>query len=594
MITTKLYTPSCSLSPPINATDRFKTTRLLQAAVEFFHNRHDLLNETKARYYAGWAEAQATNYQKALLEALHAIDLAKEAQDTFWMARTHDLASEIYMKNYDTHNAASEAEKAAFYFKKAGATSFHRYSLFMKMAALSYPRNIDGTQVKNGDSLLDSLLFVYKSDSDSLMIAECLNKKIRKYVTCKDFARCEAAIDSLSQYTQSIHIHNAVLPYLITTGLKRGKNVDKLMKEFNSLKRTSVYDTLSYLQYKKDWFTLQGNLDKVNAVADSMIFFYTKVLSEKTNNSLESVKSDYHAMISVNKEQENKELKSHNHHLWIFLLFSLLIVGILFDLTTSYFLHKRREFMDQLMTIKNEKDSLNSSIIKKEKLFEEIRNEKEALLKKAQKENERLKSNISLKNEVISKKNEVISKKNERLIDYESKVKLADAEKDLLQGKIKRIKASETKYLQGLSPKSSLLGNRLDTIFSLVTNFFDEDKPETAKNILYDNVTKEVKKIRSKKFLMDFVEEVDTAHEKILSRLKQQLPSTKDEDQPWLALIAVGVTPLTICFILQMNSSTLYSKRRRLRSQIKESSCVDKNEFLAIFGDIKDNSPIQS
>lgn len=250
--------------------------------------------------------------------------------------------------------------------------------------------------------------------------------------------------------------------------------------------------------------------------------------------------------------------------------------------------------MDQLMTIKNEKDSLNSSIIKKEKLFEEIRNEKEALLKKAQKENERLKSNISLKNEVISKKNEVISKKNERLIDYESKVKLADAEKDLLQGKIKRIKASETKYLQGLSPKSSLLGNRLDTIFSLVTNFFDEDKPETAKNILYDNVTKEVKKIRSKKFLMDFVEEVDTAHEKILSRLKQQLPSTKDEDQPWLALIAVGVTPLTICFILQMNSSTLYSKRRRLRSQIKESSCVDKNEFLAIFGDIKDNSPIQS
>ena len=111
----------------------------LNKATEYFHKKKDLLNETKARYYAGLAERHVGNYQQAIWETLNAIDRAHEAADTFWMGRTHDLAYEIYMATYDCHNAAIEADKAAIYFKRAGAIPFHRDALLEKAQALNLP-----------------------------------------------------------------------------------------------------------------------------------------------------------------------------------------------------------------------------------------------------------------------------------------------------------------------------------------------------------------------------------------------------------------------------------------------------------------------
>ena len=142
----------------------------LNKASEYFHITKDPLNEAKARYYAGLAERHVKNYQQAIWEALHAIDRAHEAADTFWMGRAHDLAYEVYINTYDCINAAIEADKAAVYFKCAGATPFHRYALLEKAHALNYPVKEDGTTVGRGTYLLDSLKNVAIMDRDSGLV----------------------------------------------------------------------------------------------------------------------------------------------------------------------------------------------------------------------------------------------------------------------------------------------------------------------------------------------------------------------------------------------------------------------------------------
>ena len=82
-------------------------------ANEVFHQRKDIRNEMKSRYYAGLAYRHIGEYRDALWEALNAIDLSHEAADTFWMGKAHELAYDMYSETYDYHNADIEADKDA-------------------------------------------------------------------------------------------------------------------------------------------------------------------------------------------------------------------------------------------------------------------------------------------------------------------------------------------------------------------------------------------------------------------------------------------------------------------------------------------------
>ncbi|MDE6083880.1 MAG: hypothetical protein K2G11_05285, partial [Muribaculaceae bacterium] len=298
----------------------------LSMAVECFHRKKDILNEAKARYYSGVISRRAGNYQDAMWEVMNAIDLTEQARDTFWMARVHDLAYEIFISTNDTYSASLEADKAAVFFKRAGETRFHRYALFEKMSALEYPVNRDGIPVDDGDTLLDSLLNVFRGDSDSIMLAECLYYKARKFNAEKDYENCRRVMDTISKYSASVELHKRLLPFRITAGLDKGDNVDNLIEEYNSRDRVDRNDSLSFLHYKKDWNVMWGNWQVANQIADSMIYLYSKVLGDKSYKSVDVIRSDYETLIKEKRKREYKELR--NRHIRIVIALALIIMAV--------------------------------------------------------------------------------------------------------------------------------------------------------------------------------------------------------------------------------------------------------------------------
>lgn len=598
----------------------------LSTAIEVFHRKGDSYNEIRARYYLGRSKLYVGDFQGAMWDAMNAIDLAHETGDTLWMGRTHDLAYEIHMGTYDARNAAIEADKAAVYFKKAGKENFHRYALYEKLTALTYPKNEKGIPVDDGDALLDSLLNVFKESNDSVMFAECLYYKVRKQFDSKDYDNCIMSVDTLTAYSDSRELYEWLLPYRITIKLNKGENVDSLMRDYNSIELLDKSDSMSFFSNSRNWMAMRGDWKGANQFADSLLQHYRKVLGDKSFKSVDVVKSDYKDEIAAAKQKDYDDMKSNYGR-----FFLCLGIVIIVSLVIAFYYKKKREIlMSQLCDITSEKDVLTNYIFKnsvehaeiirtQNSQLDEVRQENEDLkssvcqmeeikqenedlrnslrqMEEVKRENEDLKSRVSLMNNIreenedlkasVYKQLQVIFDNNECIKIYKAKMERIEAENIALKEKIERFNAEKKDPDKTHYINRSLLGNRLDTISNLVAKFYSENQEESgiSKKAIYHNAKKEVKEIKSKKFLLGVVNEVEEKNGNILSRLKKQLPIVKESDLTWFAMLVAGVSPRAICFILEMKSQTLYSKRRRLREIIENSDCVDKEEFLIYLG----------
>ncbi len=158
-----------------------------------------------------------------------------------------------------------------------------------------------------------------------------------------------------------------------------------------------------------------------------------------------------------------------------------------------------------------------------------------------------------------------------------------------LQKKLTAENETLKEQLYDLSLKrASLLGNRIDTICSMAMEYYGCTDNQAYKNDIYNRTLKELKQLKSEKFLKDFEQKVNAVHNSILDRLQQQLPEVTKGNLRWIAMLIGGLHPRTISFLLDMKIQTLYSKRLRVRSYIEKSNAPDKEEFLLFFPKPKD------
>ena len=180
--------------------------------------------------------------------------------------------------------------------------------------------------------------------------------------------------------------------------------------------------------------------------------------------------------------------------------------------------------------------------------------------------------NKSLRHQVAHMESLIIE--NQRL-----KEKLDDLEQRW-QEKVEEIKHQHA--LRWFYKPSAVLGKRLESLTKLVIKFYDENDNEISKNKVYKEALKEVEKLKSSEFLNNLKNEINTNNNDILISFRKQQPSVSDDDLNWIALMMAGLTPRSIAFILDMNISTLYSKRNRLREVINNSDWSDKEQFLSM------------
>lgn len=570
----------------------------LNKASEYFHITKDPLNEAKARYYAGLAERHVNNYQQAIREALHAIDRAHEAADTFWMGRAHDLAYEVYISTYDCRNAAIEADKAAVYFKQVKATPFHRYALLKKAHALNYPVKEDGTTVGRGTYLLDSLKNVAIIDRDSGLVASCLNYLAHHSFQAKDYELAIARIDSIHKFSEHPFFTYTLLPHIISMQIEQGQSPTQYLKEYQE-HLTTCNDTMVYLNSMIEYEVATNNWRTAYHLLDSLHGYYDRIMSNKILKSVDEVKERYDKEIIEKKQSENAHLKA-TRTIWVGITSAgLIILLIILIVIRNRSKHKEESVMGQLFEIATENENLKAYV----KLHDSVVAENEVHKEKLR-ENIRIQNDIRTENKVLQEKLlENINKQNSILSqneDLKSKIENYDkilAEnlqlKEQLQSqasdfeqKLKDKDECKTTDLIRLSQKqSSLLGNKIDTLCNLAMEYYsaDNDCNKAFKNEIYHKVSAELRELKSEKFLKNLERRINETHNNILTRFQAQLPKIAKDNMRWIALVIGGIQPRTISFLLDMNIRTLYSKRARVRSYIEKSDAPNKREFLLFF-----------
>ena len=227
--------------------------------------------------------------------------------------------------------------------------------------------------------------------------------------------------------------------------------------------------------------------------------------------------------------------------------------------------------MSQIEQMNKENENLKSQMSQIEQMRNDTRTIKEEMSKMTKlacSENESLKLRIAQMNNIIEEKNSIIE----------------NLEKELQKKSDLHLEQSKSVISWRGIQFSPILGNRLETISDLVMDYYDNENTDLSKNNVYNKAIKEVKVIKSTQFQKDFRAETDRLNDYILTRLKKQIPSIKDDDLTWFAMLAVGLTPRAICFFLNMKASTLYSKRERMRTLIQNRKIQDKEEFMDILG----------
>ena len=502
----------------------------LIAAAECFHREKDILNEAKARYYAGWTLCQASDYQGAIWQALHAIDLTHEAADTFWMGRAHDLACEIYLASYDSHNAAIEADKAALYFKKAGAEAFYNYALLSNVNALLTPE----FRAENGVTaritiLLDSLIQAAVTNRDSVFAADCMMQKA--FLCCRlgKFTSSEEILDSMLRYNDEPSMVRNSMNMRVSIAASKGKSV-KPYDDFTDYVPANRKDSINKLSVEMKYAVAQKDWRSAYLLSDSLSQFSAKILGERTYNSTEEIKVRYNQALLATQQKEN----IHTRHVSIYtaVFFSVLLI---LAVSSNYLIRRRN---------KRQKDRTMEEVL--------------ALAS----DNEHMAGEIRVMRQRINE----IYKENDDSLKREKK-----------------------KTIDILERRNETLGNWIDAICNLAMEYYGESSTTASKNALYNKAISEIKKIKSDKTIRELEQNIEKIHHDVLSRMWECFPKIMKENYRWIAMMICGLKPKTICFLLDMKLQTFYVKRSRVRSYIEKSDIPDKDTFLRYFPDKKQN-----
>lgn len=109
---------------------------------------------------------------------------------------------------------------------------------------------------------------------------------------------------------------------------------------------------------------------------------------------------------------------------------------------------------------------------------------------------------------------------------------------------------------------------------------------KSKKDIVYDEVEKQLSCLADDKESMGiFISMINSSLNNIIDKMKADLPSHKDQDFRFLALVVVGFDATTISSITGYSIGTVYTKKNRLKNEISKLDSPNKEFFLTFFAE---------
>lgn len=127
-----------------------------------------------------------------------------------------------------------------------------------------------------------------------------------------------------------------------------------------------------------------------------------------------------------------------------------------------------------------------------------------------------------------------------------------------------------------------LLENRFALIDSLCQTYYESQGTKAERKAVIDKVKSEIEAVRSDSF-PGMEQEVNDCLDNILVKIKDCCPDIKPEDYQLSVYLASGLSTRTISLLLGCSVETVYKRKSRLKSRLKDAVAHCRPDIMDIF-----------
>lgn len=506
---------------------------LISTAVSYYEDHGPDSNLMKSLFYQGEILTNNREFSKAIIPSMRAREMAISADNPYWHAKASELISYVYNYTHYYEESIKFSREAAEKYSESGHTINSRYSLCDIAIGFSSIRNH-----KRSIEIADSIYKISLDDSDSHLIVYALDIAFNGYYQSKDYKAADSVSNILNEYQSEAEKPEARKICEAITRMEQGD-----FTLITHLIRLCNTDSLSFTKLNKyvmmtSYYNKIKDIENSKKYQDSAMFEQDKVVDNLLKQSVISSQRDF-----LLKENEKETMRAERTG---YILFGLTIIFIIILSFIFYTYRQRLKIRNLELTQKiHDIHLLNTNL--------------ESLIKI----NQTLSIELDKKEDNISKLKSLVESRN---LNLNTMIKEFRRQTQEIRSEVENICYDRWRIINELCEK------------------YIEIQESGSVNLLSGAIDRRIKDLSTKKTIEEIKFYVDKYRGGLISDIVLAMPTLKPDEITMLALICVGFSAKTICYLMDTKLKTFYTRKTRLADKIKKSDIKNKDRYLEIMG----------
>ena len=508
---------------------------LITASLRFFNSEGPEDKEMLAHFYRAAINGFAARDDTALIENLKALGIAKALGDDYWKARTYEQIADNYYFSYNIPMAIQYYDSSGIFYKLSGRKLNYLYVQLELAGCLEF-----NERFTESIEVLDNMDFQEYAE-DSVFMGMRHSFYVRPNIRIKQNDAALAHFEAARTYFNGKYQDLIDWPEIsmLYSDLNQLDSALYFLEKAKSMGdhpyRDGAVEVAEYYYYQKI-----GDADKAFVAYKSSINKDIEIKRKCLESNLVLVEKEFYIGQMLKNQYETQKTA----FIWKVVSLMVIIAGLV---ALTVVVRKVRRKRRELVMLITQKDAFEQS---------------------AQEE--------SAKGEELERKLERNSVRIAHLeAELESKDEKASSERVSFEMTLKGHLDNEKRWQRNASRLMELRGNLVD---ALATEVYYMGDKSTEK--ICQIVKKKIAEFKSDDMRRELEQLVDDCNDGIITRMRAEMPSFKDNHIWFVVLKISGFSMRTICILSDMTIGNYYNYWSRLRARIESSDAPSKQEFI--------------
>ena len=564
---------------------------LIRVAVDYYKTKADVKAKFHAYYYLGRVHTNAKELTQAILAYMEAGQLVDELGDDYSAGLLYKQLGEIYRSYYDFPKSLQANQQAIEHFTKA-EKPIHKIQTMLTLSGLFRNQNKE----EEGYQVLKSALNESQKLNNQALVKSCIGNLV---MTCIDMGKWEEATRLYQEYVKNDSYKSMTVPFMayIARLYAKNKNIKEAFSFIDEAwgKSRSLQDTINLHYAESQLHSMAGAWEQAYHSMEDGIDSQNSVIRQSLQQPVLTAQKNF-----LNQELSYKEYRLKMEKYIRLLGFAILLFVsaiVIYFLRKTLRKHYRKRIKEKLQ---KQRSDYEIKLGKLEKEASERQNSIDTIVHLLEKEYakkvslsqqslESVKSELETTKHHIKESEKARQESSERIKDLTRDKELLRNELDNQKCTIKKMKETNDAYQIDNDLKNKLLKKHFILLENLITV---SRKKYKAKEKLSENDVKLSAYLKLyKDAIADFNDpDMKTKLEKIVNECNNNIMkdlraeiTLPDESYYQLACyLLAGYSVGVIACVMNETKNTIYKRRDKIRSIIKESPSIYKEKFLQV------------